>query len=928
MNFGRRATEFLGKEAPVGYVAGLGRGGPTRGFTTGGDVVPLLPGEVSSAVTLASKSSKDPLLEEDDLATAEPDESGLLSSTGAWSAEDTEALRVYQAINNSVASRSKVTESAAPQTSFSAIQSDFFHLKRNLSTLSEADWLSIPEAGVHGRKRRPDLETSRERYLPVPDQLILSSISRGSSTTPQEGTETDIRQFGIARERTLNIQLDKARSSLSNASETATGCFTSIDRAGYLTGLASGTGCGSGLEAEVGNTHKSRAMYRAITASTPENASAWIAYVQLEIATNRLAEAKKIIAMACEKCPSSETVWLERVKLFSANKNEQKKIILEALQSVPASTTLWLLAADAQATSSEKISVFRRALTHNSKSLTIWKAFVEIQDDPEDARDALQSAIQHLPDSIELWLALARLTPYAEAKSVLNKARLSCPPSLDIWVAAAKLEENNNGQEVLLRSIMSKALQDLTAKAFPMSRELWLRSACECESAGSVKTAAAIVSAVFHYQLQGADEATCKRTWLNEVPFCTALGARLVPHFLYKEATRSLPHKKSIWRRSIFYARDFLSLSEFKTVCREAAAACPKCVVIWLAFAKHIWNSAESTDEACEILRQALQQIGNNCDLVILLAEILISALNYEEARLVLKSGRENTSKESQRCWMKSVILERNLGNLKDALSLVLEATAKFPEFDKLWLMRCQLMRRANEPEAQTRKAYSEALIQCKTCVALWKEAAEFEVEATPKHFVKARALLEKARASLPKSEELWYESVKMEITAGSAAGAKAILSKALQALPASGLLHSAAVSFESRVGRLPCAQNALRRCQNDPWASLSLAKVFWAERNFEKANQWFLRSESQFSNSNADFWPLFSIFANSFDKPELASQARAKFLSLSPAPKLGRVWTCVRKDPKNWRRSQEELFDLALHKLDAEISRDLFSLF
>ena len=91
MNVGTHAKEFMGKEAPVGYIPGLGRGG-AKGFVTGSDITPLEPAEFT-----AFQVQKDPLLQED--------EAGLLSSGNSFlSAEDREAIQEYERINEVMSS--------------------------------------------------------------------------------------------------------------------------------------------------------------------------------------------------------------------------------------------------------------------------------------------------------------------------------------------------------------------------------------------------------------------------------------------------------------------------------------------------------------------------------------------------------------------------------------------------------------------------------------------------------------------------------------------------------------------------------------------------------------------------------------------------------------------------------------------------------
>ena len=101
------------------------------------------------------------------------------------------------------------------------------------------------------------------------------------------------------------------------------------------------------------------------------------------------------------------------------------------------------------------------------------------------------SLLSGVPDSVEMWLALARLSPYQSARSVLNEARKKCPGSVAIWIAAAKLEEAN-GNVAMVETIISRAVAGLERIGVVVSRDQWLKEAEGCEQEGSVATCQAI----------------------------------------------------------------------------------------------------------------------------------------------------------------------------------------------------------------------------------------------------------------------------------------------------------------------------------------------------------------------------------------------------------------------------------------------------
>lgn len=71
-----------------------------------------------------------------------------------------------------------------------------------------------------------------------------------------------------------------------------------------------------------------------------------------------------------------------------------------------------------------------------------------------------------------------------------------------------------------------------------------------------------------------------------------------------------------------------------------------------------------------------------------------------ERARFILDKARASDSSSTQRVWMKSAIVERELGDALAEARVLKEGLAKFPYFDKLWLMLGQLEERQGKLDA------------------------------------------------------------------------------------------------------------------------------------------------------------------------------------------------------------------------------------
>lgn len=211
---------------------------------------------------------------------------------------------------------------------------------------------------------------------------------------------------------------------------------------------------------------------------------------------------------------------------------------------------------------------------------------------------------------------------------------------------------------------------------------------------------------------------------------------------------------------------------------------------------------------------------------------------------------------------MKSAHLLRQLGKLDEALETLDEAIKKFPQFDKLYMIKGQILEdRDNIPGA--RQAYAAGTKACPKSITLWILASRLEEKAGI--IIKSRALLEKARMQNPKNDILWRESIKVEERAANASGsgntqAKTMLARAQQDCPTSGILWDMAIWMESGSGRKGKSLDAIRKSSEHPVVQCAIARLFWQERKIEKARQWFGRAESA-DKDNGDMWAWWLKF-------------------------------------------------------------------
>lgn len=144
-------------------------------------------------------------------------------------------------------------------------------------------------------------------------------------------------------------------------------------------------------------------------------------------------------------------------------------------------------------------------------------------------------------------------------------------------------------------------------------------------------------------------------------------------------------------------------------------------------------------------------------------------------------------------------------------------------------------------------------------------------------------------------------EAVRVELRADNQPQARSILAKALQECPSSGLLWSEAIFIEPRPARKSKSVDAIKRCEGDGRVVAAVARLFWSERNLDKARSWFERAV-KLQPDIGDIWATYLKFELQHGTAE--AQQRVEERCVSAEPHHGQVWCRVAKHPQHWRTS------------------------
>ncbi|RDA93618.1 hypothetical protein CP533_6170 [Ophiocordyceps camponoti-saundersi (nom. inval.)] len=924
--------DFLSQPAPENYVAGLGRG--ATGFTTRSDLGPARDGPSEDQIkeVLAKraaqlgiapdgkdkKKAKDEAeADEDEGRYQDPDNEVGLFAGGVYDKDDEEADRVWEWVDERMDRRKRQREERenAERNEYERnnpkIQQQFTDLKRALSTVTDDEWANLPEVGDLTGKNRRSKQALRQRFYAVPDSVLAAARDStemsttvaddggGGASSSSDGTMTNFAEIGAARDKVLKSRLEQASQTKSGGEA---GTATSIDPQGYITSLNKMQS--SGPQAQVGDVNRVRDLLQSVVKTNPNNALGWIAAARLEELAGKIVSARKTIDKGCAQCPKSEDAWLENIRLNGESPNA-KIIVRRAIESNPRSVRLWVEAMKLEKLPSSKKRVVRQALDHVPESEALWKEAVNLEADAKDARLLLAKATELIPLSVDLWLALARLETPDKAQMVLNRARKAVPTSHEIWIAAARLQEQlGQGGKI---NVMKRAVQVLAKESAMPTREEWIAEAEKCEEDGATVTCEAIIRETLGWGLE--EDGDRKDVWKDEAKASINRGRYETARAIYAYALRVFSGSLSTWMAAADLERTHGTQASLWQLLEKSVESCPKSSELWMTLAREKWQAGE-VDGARLVLKRAFQQNPNNEDIWLSAVKLEAENGDTDQARQLLAIARDQAP--TDRVWMKAVVFERVQGKLEEALDLTLQALTRFPKAPKLWMLKGQIYEDLGQVEA-AREAYAAGVKAVPGSVPLWLLHARLE-ERTGK-LIKARSILDRARLATPRSAQLWCESVRLERRAGNTSQAKALMARAQQAVPRSGTLWVEQIwHLEPRTQRKPLCLEAIKKIDNDAQLFTAVARVFWADRRLDKAQNWFEKA-LVLDPDCGDCWAWYYRFLCQHGTEEKRAEVVSK--CVLSEPKHGEVWAAVAKRPKNATKGVGEVLELVVAELE-----------
>lgn len=864
---------FLSQNPPPGYVPGIGRG--ATGFSTRGE---------------KSTSLKTPKRFQVPTTNGDLDET---RTNTLELQEEKEAEKIYSDLDARLSARNRSKKHE--ERTNNSIPQQFADLKRSLATVTEDQWLTIPNAGDYTRKRKRERlneQLNRKTYA-APDTLLTPHVNLSRLTEE--------------REKMLERQLDANIFELNNSASLA-------EAQNYLNELE----MSSELAKSDEDLKKMRTVLQSYRNSDAKKPEGWIASARLEERARNLKTAKNLIEQGCLHCPRNEDVWLENIRLHATDAHHCKVLVAEGIRFNAQSLHLWLKAIDLENEVLNKHRVVRRALQELPLCEELWKRAVKYSSEKEEVVKILKKAVELIPQSIDLCTALIQLQDYTEARKTLEIAKKTMPLELRVCVLAAQLEESK-GKDVSDEKLLKLLTNDIKVLQ-KNGRNLSLQALLDeahilLADNGSQRTARCLAHAAL-------TKCTLDQNSSEIFRIVTNLPDTIIKIIAFRFLLRSDPTKFSIWASLKATCEKTGKMHELYSTFEHILFdgdqdyhILKKHPVLALMFSKEIWKYGKDVAKSLDVLERTLKIVPHSLDVWLAQIKLLCVSAQYGAAEITFEKALRTLEPPNvshlERLYYKYVDFLRFQQRDEEAIKVLKErCLIKFPECYKFYLQLGQIyhnMGRIND----CRENYNTGTERLPNCVLLWVSLSRLE-EIDSHRPTKARSVLDMALIKNPENEYLFLAKAQLEFRLGNSDQARFIIHQALQKHPRSSSLWAENIRLlpvKRANVRKTMFQDALKNTGNSCEILLEIGISFFKESQYEVALKWFDRACKK-NPSYGDSWVWLARCNKKLnnDLTPIIEQVKEN------EPTHGRLWIKVSKNPKSQYQSSSQILNLLLH--------------
>ncbi|CAR25569.1 hypothetical protein ZYGR_0A01340 [Zygosaccharomyces rouxii] len=841
---------FLSQQPPPGYIPGIGRG--ATGFSTRGDK--------KGPAKVPKRLQNQDTVKAVDGDSKEQD-------------EDSEADKVFSDLDSKLSSRNRSKKREGDQQS---IPHQFADLKRSLATVSEDQWLNIPDAGDYTRKRRRerlDEQLNRKTYA-APDTLLMPHVNLSKLTEEREKM--------LSRQLDSNIFEKEDSNSVNEAQK-------------YLNDLETFEAGPRGDEEDV---KKMRTILQSYRNADPKKPEGWVAAARLEEKARKLKTARNIIEQGCLECPRNEDVWLENIRLNSADTQRCKTLAAQGIKFNPQSLQLWIKAVDLEREVLNKHRVVRSSLQELPLSEELWKLAVKYSADKFEAQRILQKAVELIPTSIELCSALVHLQNYQEAKHTLNAARKAMPRELKVWILAAEVEESK-GEAVTderILKLLSKGIKQLKENGLEITLLQLLKEAQSLVKEGGLRTAHALTQAALS---EFQDEYEASRV-------VSELSDSIVKVVGFKILLKSNPTKYSFWQSLKKLCEKLNKMDElyntFETLLfdeSENFRILKQNPLLSLMYSKEIWKNGHDIPKSLEILDRAQNILPNSLEVWLAKLKFLCLTDQVELAQksfaMAMERLRDSQVPHLEKLYYKYISFLRFRRQNTAAIKMLNETCIpKFPNCPKFYLQLGQIHYDLGQTE-ESQMAFERGTKMLPQGIPLWISLARIE-EIDLKRPAKARSIFDLALLKNPANETLSLARAQMEARLGNYDQARFIIQQSLQKHSKSATLWAENIRIlplKRANVKKTVFQDALKNTNNSCEILVEIGISFYKELQHETAIKWFERA----TRSNPSYGDSWVWVARCYKKLNRNIQEIVNQVEIHE-PTHGNLWISVSKKP------------------------------
>lgn len=867
---------FLDQEAPIGYIAGIGRG--AIGFTTSAEW-----GKITQNRANIGKI---------------PESNGLET-------EDLEADDIFDSIESQLAKKRPKKKQKRIQVdangvqveditlgdSIKSISNKFKDAKNELKDISIDEWTNLP-APIDLTMRNKRLREERKsqlRFYRNSDGVSLSMLNQGETDEMIDFNDNNLQNDDLnrAKDLVLDSHLKLKGEELSH---------DNIDKYTYLSKLSKSNKSNDDDQEvnkrkvlnTIGDYSKTKTLFNKLIKTNPYKPENWIAFARLEYDAKKYSKSREIIQSGCEMCPKYEEIWLVNLELNESNLKACKVIVADSIKYLNKSLKLWLKAIEFESDILSKTRVIRKALEFIPENETLWLELVEIEPNVSIKIKILEKASQLVPKSLKIWLLWSDLDEPNEGLKILAKSREFIEPKKlpIIWISQAKIQEKIDENELKIDNIITKCFDSINTNEFKY--EDWLIQCRNCDKDGfklvtkliTLKTLEKFDPSIDQI-LQDCDQ--CK----SEGCFQMAKSMLFYINFKYPEDLNS-------WFDSISLAKEITTDDDGLYITYELALkAQPNCIQLYLMYAKDKWVIDNDISKARDIIFEGMNKNKHDEDLWFAAIKLEFQSGSSKIAIDLFDQCLNQLENPSSRVWIKYVTLLRKVGDQIKSLEVVNEGLRKFPVEKKLYIQKGQIYENMEEFEL-ARETYEFGTKKCPNSAILWIQLAKL-YQFKLKKIMKARSVLDESIGKNPTCEILYYEKIKMEWTNKNLCFK--LISKGLKMIPKSGLIWSLQIKIAENDEKKTVYGMALKSTRDDPNVILTIAIDLWKRDEIPKAKIFF----ESCLKKNPDFGDLYiHYYAYLLQNGEMDEMKQLEKVFLKNDPHNGLEWCMIIKDIEN----------------------------